>query len=454
VRILIIGAGEVGYHVAQRLALENKDVVVIDTSMTALKRVQEHLDVQTIEGSGSSPRLLEEAGIKSADIMLAVTDSDEVNLIACFFANQLAPHVTKVARIRNEEYTDFQQAFTEAHLNISVVINPVVEMVTSIVRPMSLPGAIEVNEFADGRIRIVGVRMVPGCPLDGVKLKNIREKVAGVGLVIAAVVHDNRLTIPTGQDTLRAEDIVYFVCEDKDIDACMHYFGTHTQPVKNLLIIGGGNIGMRLADALDVKDYHVKLIEPDRERSQELSAQLDRIIVLHGDGTDRELLEEENVSSMDVVIALTGDDETNILSCLLAKSLGAKRTIARINKFAYLPLMQTIGVDHFVSSRLSAIHSILHNIRRGKVISTISIKGEEAEAMEAIALEHSEIANKAVKDLEFPHGAIILSVLRGDEVILPYGDLVIRPQDRLIILAMRDVIPQVERKLMVKLEYF
>ncbi len=453
-RIIIVGAGEVGFHIAEKLVTENKDVVVIDMNPAALRRMNEHLDVQTIEGSGSSPKILEDAGVVGADIMLAVTDSDETNLIACFFANALDAKVTKVARIRNEEYTSYQDALARNILNINMVINPEIETVKSIVHQIKYPGALEINEFAGGRILMAEVRLVESCALDGISLMRLPAHLNGLRLIIGGIVRNDVLIVPKGGDELRRDDIVYFVCERDELRQALALFGAPSKPFRDILIIGGGNIGFRLAQELDQGQYHVKLVEVDEERSRVLSANLDRVVVLQGDGTDQELLQEENIGQMDLVIALTGDDETNVLSCLLAKRLGAGETIARVNKFPYIPVVQAIGIEHTVSTRLSAVNSILHSIRRGKVISTAAIKGTGAEVMEAIAQEHSDIVGMPIKNMDFPKGALILCIIRKDEVILPTGDFIIEPLDRILILSTSSAIPRVEKALMVKLEYF
>jgi trk system potassium uptake protein len=442
----------VGFHIAQRLVWENKDVVVIDKDEGALNRLIEHLDVQTVLGAGSNPRVLEEAGIREAEILLAVTDSDETNLIVCIFANLLAPQIQKIVRIRNEEYNEYRDALAKDILNISMVTNPDVEVINSVLRLMTTPQVEEVSDFAGGRIRLVRKHLPADSPLNGLKLLQLPEKMQDIRFIIAALIRRDRLIIPTGTDTLRAGDVIYFVCEKRDLEKIVKLFGAQPHPIKNVLIVGGGKIGLKLAQELDKLPYHTKVIEKDPQRGEILSAKLRRTVVLQGDGTDPELLGQENIRDMDLVIAVTGDEELNILSCLLAKRLGARKTIARINKFAYMSLVEAIGIDHIVSTRMSAVNSILHFIRRGKIISTVSIAGEEAEAIEAIAEAHSAIVGKPLKQLKFPRGAIILCILRGREVIIPDGDSVIQPQDRLIIMATRRNIPVVEQSLMVKLD--
>ncbi|MBN2140093.1 MAG: Trk system potassium transporter TrkA [Desulfovibrionaceae bacterium] len=447
---IIVGAGEVGYHIARRLAQENKEVTVVDREASALRRMAELTDVQTVRGSGCSPRVLEEAGVAEADILLAVTDSDEINLLACVFANQLSKKLTMLARIRSGEYTGHHELLTSGSFGISKIINPDQEVVDSILRLMSVPGAVEINEFAGGKIRLVGVNLPDNSPLIGVKLRDLRTLTGDAAMVIAALVREDRLIIPGGDDVVNRDDVVYFACDTGDEEAVLDNFGIAVSPVRSVLIVGGGNVGYRLAKSLDNKFYHTRLLEKDPERCGFLSGKLDRVIVLAGSGTDQDLLEQENIGDLDMVIAVTGDEETNILSCLLAKSLGARNSVTRINNFAYMPLIQPIGIDHLVCPRLSAINSLLHLIRLGKVISTVSIKGEEAEALEAIAQETSGVVGRPIRDLDFPKGALILCFQRGHEVVIPRGDTVIQPQDRLIILSTRKNIPSVEKALAAK----
>lgn len=455
-RIIIIGAGEVGYHIARRLAVENKEVVVIDTSSDALRKLAEASDVQTIRGSGSSPKVLEDAGIARADIFLAVTDSDEINLIACFFANMLGGEkVTKLARIRGSMYTNYKGLLMDKGAGITKIINPDEEVVNSVLRLMSVPGAVEINEFAGGKIRLIGMKLPDNSPVVGMQLMNLRDRIGEeLGLVIAALVRDGELIIPSGLDEVKKGDIVYFVCDIRDQDEIVEQLGIDTEPVREVMIIGGGNIGYKLAKALDNKYYHTRLLENREKRCRFLSERLNRPIVLMGDSTDQDILREENIQDMDMVIAVTGDEETNILTCLLAKSLGAKRTVTRVNNFGYMPLIEPIGIDYVVCPRQSAINSLLHFIRRGRIISSVNIRGEEAEALEAVALEDSPIVGKAIKDINFPRGCLILCFQRGDDVVIPRGDTIIKPEDKLIIISTRQNIPKVEKVLTTSVEFF
>ncbi len=453
-KIVIVGAGEVGFHIASRLALEKKDVVVVDKNPEALRRVSENLDVQTVQGCGSSPVVLTEAGIKGADIVLAVTDSDETNLVAVLFANILSPSTTKLARLRDEHYLLYKDALKSEPYRIDVVINPEAEAVKTIETLCRVPGAIEVGEFADGRIKLVGVRLDQNCPVAGTKLVDLGKKTGGLKVLVAAIIRNEKLIIPKGDDEILSQDVVYFVTEQGDLHAVLKILGKRTEPFKRVLLIGGGNLGLKLAKALEALSIHTKLIEKSPERCRQLAEELDKVIILHGDGSDQSLLQEENIQDMDVVVTLTGDEETNVLTSLLAKRLGAQKTITRINRFSYFPLVAAIGLDHIVSSRLAAINTILQYVRRGKVLHAMALKSEEAEALEAVAMESSDIVGKPLRKISFPKNALVVTIIRGEDVIIPTGESVILPGDRIIILAKRQEIPNVEKALMVKLEYF
>ncbi|WP_338031060.1 Trk system potassium transporter TrkA [Desulfovibrio ferrophilus] len=449
-KVIIIGAGEVGYHIARRLSAEAKDVVIIDRDPKALKRIIESIDVQIIEGSGSVPGILQSAGIDEADVLLAVTDSDEINIIACTFASALAPDIVKLARIRNDEYVNVGEHSVKTLLNIDKTINPDVEVVKAIEQAVTVPQASEIIDFSGGRVKLVGYRIGESSVV-GRKLIHLPELMQGLSVIIAAIVRGEKLIIPSGEDVIEQDDLVYFVCMEDRVHDIMASLGSKAEPVKSLLIIGGGDIGFRLAQRLE-RSYHVRLVENDADRCQWLAQSLNRAIVLHGDGRDQDLLQEENVKDMDMVVSLTGDEETNILTSLLAKSLGAKRAVTRINKFAYFPLVRAIGIENIVSPRQSAVNSILQYMRKGMVISAASIRGDEAEALEAIVPEHSDLVGKAIKDLKLPKGALILTIQRAGEIVFPSGDAVIEPGDRIVILSTRKTISRIEKRLEVKLE--
>jgi trk system potassium uptake protein TrkA len=452
-KVIIIGAGEVGFHIASRLALENKDVVVIDLNPESLRRISDEIDAQVLRGSGSSPIILEEAGIKEAEIMLALTDSDETNLVACLVADILSPTTKKLARIRNSDFDGYHEIFREYAPHIDTVINPEIEVVKTIVRLLDVPGSVDVGEFADGRMKFIGVRLDATARLAGIRLSEIKTKM-GQRTLIAAVIRKEELIIPTGKDQLLPGDLVYFISEADKLNETLSAFDKHAKPLNRVLIVGGGRIGYRLANFLEKKSIYTKIIEKNPERCSQLAESMNKTVILCGDGSDQSLMIEENISEMDAVVTLTDDEETNILVSLLSRRMGVREIITKISKFSYFPLMSMIGIEQVVSPRLSAINTILQHIRRGKVLSAISIKGEQAEVLEAIALPTSDIVGKPLKHISFPKGALLIGIIHNDAVITPSGDSIVEPDDRIIIFARRKAVPQIEKILTVKLEFF
>ena len=453
-KILIVGAGEVGFHIASHLARENKDVVIIDKDPAAIRHVSDNIDVQVVNGSGSSPVILEESGIKEAEILLAVTDSDETNLVACLVANLISPSTKKIARIRHADYDKYNETFREHAPHIDTLINPEVEVVKTIDRLIKVPCAAEVEEFSDGRVKFVGIHLDKSARLVDVRLSDIYAVTGKQSPLISAVVRDEELIIPRGNHRLKAGDLIYFISEKDRLIESLSIFDKHVEPIDRVMIIGGGSIGFRLATLLEKDSVYTKIIEKNPNRCTELAEKLNKAVVLHGDGSDQELLRAENVRNMDVVVTLTNDEETNILTSLLAKRMGAPKIITKISKFSYFPLMSMIGLEQVVSPRLSAINTIIQHMRRGKVLSTKSIKGEQAEIMEAVALETSDIVGKPIKEISIPEGTLVTGIIRNDTVIIPTGESVIEPGDRIIIFAKRQAIPKIEKILAVKLEYF
>jgi len=453
-KVIIVGAGEVGFNIASHLAFEDKNVVVIDSDPDAIRRVSDNLDVQVISGSGSNPLILEEAGLKQAEIIAAVTDSDETNLVACLVADIISPATKKLARIRDVGYDEFHDTFREHAPHIDTIINPEIEVVKTIDKLMTIPGAVDVGEFADGLVKFVGIHLDPVTKLDDVRLADISTTTGQQAPLIAAIIRKEELIIPGGKDRLQAGDLVYFISEADKLSKALSVFDKQIETIERVLIVGGGRIGFRLASMLEEKSVYTKIVEKDARRCTELAEKLNKTIVLHGDGSDQELLREENIQDMDVVVTLTNNEETNIIASLLTKRMGAQNTITRINKFSYFPLMSMIGLEQVVSPRHSAINTILQHIRRGKVLSAISIKNEQAEVMEAVALETSDIVGKPLKRISLPKGVLVTSIIRENEVIVPTGESIIEPEDRIIIFASRKAIPKIEKILAVKLEYF
>ncbi len=451
-RVLIVGAGEVGFHIAQRLSEENKDVFLIDKDPEKVRRITENLDVQAILGSGTSPQMLRNLGIKEADMLLAATDSDEVNLIACLLARNLNPYIIKVARVRNPEYLAEKELFGPDLLGVDQIINPESVMVETIRNLMLVPEASDVIDFVDGKVKLVGITVGPNSPLTGRQLLSFKE--TGRDILVGAILRGDRVIIPHGEDTIQADDLLYAVVRTDELNSIFKAFAIKDKQLKRVIIVGAGQTGVTLATALDKDKVYVKIIEQDAQRCGELAEKLERVTVINGDGRDKDLLQEENIGGLDLLVALTGDEESNVLISLLAKGMGAKKTITRISKLSYIPLVSAIGLDTVISSRLSAIRAFLQYLRRGRIISVAPLKGEHAEAIEAEALETSDIIDVPLSKIKIPSGALIGAIVRGDEIIIPGGSHEIKAGDRLIIFALQKALPKLEKLLTVKLDFF
>ena len=452
-KAIVIGAGEVGFHIANHMTLEKMDVVVIDVDPQALAKVSDHIDVKTVLGSGSSPVILKEAGLKGAELVLAVTNSDEVNLVACMMVDLLSPETKKLARLRKADLDDYHNHFHQCAPHIDTIINPEIEVVKTISRLLQVAGATEVNEFAGGAIKLVGIKLDEATGLVGTILADIQSETGKRTQLVAAIIRDEKLIIPRGSDHLEAGDEIYIVEKEERLLETLLLFGKAPMPVRRLMIVGGGSIGLRLATSLEKSAIQTKIIEKDAGRCEKLAAILDKATVIHGDGSDQALLKEENIHDTDIAIMLTNDEETNILASLLAKRMGAKKAITKISRFSYFPLVASVGIEKVVSPRLSAINSILQHIRQGKVLSAISLRGEQAEVIEAEVTDSSSIANHALKSISFPKGVLVTGILHKDSVSIPSGESVIYPGDRIVIFARKEAISKLEKLLSVKLEY-
>ena len=454
--IIIIGAGEVGYNVARKLSQERKDIIVIDKDEEKVERVAETLDVQAIHGSGSSISVLKEAGIERAEILIAATNSDEVNMVSCLVAGVQAIVPVKIARIRDPEYASNEKILGKEKLDIDLVINTDQEMVNSLLRILDIPGARDVVDFAEGRIRIASFMVEPGNPVAGKSLAELRKDYSNLELVVVAIYRDHRVIIPRGKDRLKERDLVYVLGESAAISQFLASFRDRkgVAPPTKVMIFGGGNVSLLLAKALEERGVATKVIEPDIERCQYLAQQLDKAIVLKGDFTSHDLLEEEHVREMDAFIALTEDEDRNILLALLAKTMGARRVIASINRVSFAPLAYQTGVDVVVSPPLLAVNRILQYIRKGKILNVAILPEEQAEVIETVAMETSDIIERPLKDLKLPSGILIGAILREGQVIIPRGESVILPGDKVTLVASSAAIPQLEKFLTVKLEYW
>ena len=451
--ILIIGAGEVGYHTALRISREGHKVVLVDSNAEGIRKVNEQMDVQTLVGPGSSPKILRQAEIDQADLVVAVTDSDEVNLQACRFARILAPSATRVARIRSEDYLAFFEEMGVKTFDLDTVINPERELTAQIEQFISVPAASSVADFAEGRVKLIGLKIPASSPLVGRTMAELHPS-GGPSLLVAAIERGGHTVIPRGNDVLLPEDVAYVVARETAIDEVMSHFGLQSTQVRNLVVVGGGAIGRMVAAGAAKRGIKVRVIEKDEARCEALVEQLNDVMVLHGDGTDLSLLEEENVGAADVFAAVTDDEEDNVLIALLGKKMGAKRTIARVAHMGYVPLVSTLGLDLVVSPRFAAVGAILRHLRRGKVLSVAALKDEGAEVIEVEAQETSALVGKPLAEVKLPAGVLVAAVVRGGEVLIPDGSTVVQPGDHMVIFLLRKVLGKLEKLLTVSLEYF
>jgi trk system potassium uptake protein TrkA len=448
-KILILGAGQVGRTAASHLSREPaNEVTVVDNNEDVLRDLQDRIDIRAVAGHASYPSVLEAAGIADTDVLVALTSSDEVNMVACTIAHTLHRTRTKIARIRASEYTRREQLFTEGALAVDVWISPEKLVTDHILRLLSYPGALQVADFADGRVQLVGVRARREGLLVGRELRTLREHLPDTEARVAAIYRNDRL-VPTAGDTVIEEhDEIFFVAASDDLRRVMAELRRSEDPVRRLVIAGGGNIGLRLASALE-KSNQVKIIERDPRRARRISEVLENTIVLAGDAADEELLVEENIDSADVFAALTNSEEANVMSAMLAKRLGAKRVMALVNRPAYGELMENRSIDLVISPPMITIGSLLAYVRRGDIVRVHSLRRGAAEAIEAVVhgtQDRSQVIGRRLEQIRLPQGASIVAIVRGEEVIMAHHDTMIETEDHVILfLSDRRQIELVER---------
>ena len=447
-KIIILGAGQVGSSVAHSLAHEANDITVVDVRADILLELQGRLDLRGVAGVGSHPDVLAQAGAKDADMIVAVTNSDETNMIACQVAYTLFHTPTKIARVRASEYLSHGELFSQDALPIDVLISPEGLVTDYIRRLIEHPGSLQVLDFADGKVQLVAARAYYGGPLVGHELRELNEHMPGIQTRVAAIFRRNTPIFPEGNTVIEADDEVFFVAAKKNIRAITSELRKLDKPYKRVIIAGGGNIGRRLAQALAPK-YQVKLIEHNRERTKELSELLNDVIVLRGDAADEDLLLEENIDNTDVFCALTNDDEANILSAMLAKRLGARKVMSIINRPSYVDLVESGAIDIAISPQQVTIGALLAHVRRGDVVAVHSLRRGAAEAIEAVAhgdSRTSKVVGRRIDELKLPKGCNIGALVRGDEVIIPHHDTVVETEDHVILfLVDKRRITEVER---------
>ncbi len=453
--IVVVGAGEMGYHLARRLSLENKDVTLIDRDEERVYWIQENLDVRAIVGRGASPDILLRAGISAASMLVAVTDSDEANLVACYVGKLLNGAMKKVARLREEDYSAIPQILDDQHLGIDLVISPESEAVAKLMQILQVPGATDVLDFAEQRIKLFGIRLPENSALVGRSLLNIRAAYPQDQFLIPVILRESDILIPRGEDVLRSDDTVYIMAGAAHIPRLLDLCGLRTRPLKRFMIHGTTRVAVRFVHELEKHGVtHIRVIGADADACEKIAAEVQHALVLKSDSLDEEFLRSEGIGDTDAFFAMTDDDEQNALSAILAKRMGAYRVGAVTNKIEYHRLASAIGVDIAVNPRLAGVAHILQFIRRGRVLSVSMLPGDAVEILECEAMETSDIVGRPIRKLRFPRGSIVGAVERGHEFIIPDGSTVIMPGDRVIIFSRREVVPKIEKFLTVKLEYF
>lgn len=456
-KIIILGAGQVGGTLAENLAVEQNDITVVDTDHARLRELQDRIDIKTVIGQGSYPQVLRQAGADDADMLVAVTNSDETNMVACQIAYSLFRTPTKISRIRSAAYLRQPELFRVDSFPIDVLISPEQVVTNYIRRLLEYPGALQVLDFADERVQLVAVKAYYGGPLVGQAIQQLKNHRPDVDTRVAAMFRRGKAIEPKGDTIIEADDEVFFVAANAHIRKVMSELRRAEDSYKRIMIAGGGNIGYRLAKALE-RTYQIKILEHGADRARFLSENLDSTVVLLGSATDKALLEEENIENTDVFCALTNDDEVNVMSSLLAKRLGARKVMTLINKAAYVDLVQGGSIDVAISPQQATIGSLLTHVRRGDVVNVHSLRRGAAEAIEAIAHGDklsSRVVGRAIREIQLPPGTTIGAIVRGDEVIMATSEVVVESDDHVILFVMdKRHISDVERLFQVGLGFF
>ena len=455
-KIIILGAGQVGSSVAANLVSEANDITVIDSDPRTLQVLDERYDLQTIHGFASHPSVLAKAGAKDADMIIAVTNSDETNMVACQVAYTIFHTPTKIARVRNTDYLNSPALFSQEALPIDVLISPEQVVTEYIERLISFPGALQVLDFADGKAQMVAAKVTKNSLFLGQQIKDLGDKLPLPDYRIVSIFRGGEAIVPVGDTIINLDDEVFIIGAPRHIRNLLKLKRQMEKPVKRVMIAGGGNIGIRLAKTLE-ENYQVKVLELNTEQSRYASEQLKRAIVLQGDAADEELLIEENIDDVDVFCALTNADEANIISCMLAKRLGARKVMSLINRAAYVDLVQSDVIDIAISPQQATIGSLLAHIRKGDVVVVHSLRRGAAEAIEAIAhgdIRSSNVVGRTIEEIPLPPNTSIGAIIRDNSVLVAHHDTVIEPDDHVILLvADKRYVPKVEQLFQVSVTF-
>ena len=455
-KVIVCGAGRVGYGIASQLSGENNDVTVIDLSAQLIQQISTDLDVRGVVGHGSHPDVLVRAGIENADMIVAATHLDEVNMVACQVAHSLFNVSIKIARVRAQAYLEraWQDLFTDKNLPIDVVISPEIEVARTILQRITTPGAFMTVPFAGGRIKLLGVRLLPDCPVANTALEQLTELFPDLHAMIVGVKREGRLFVPKGTDQVLAGDEVYVVAQEGQVARTLDILGRKEARGRKVLMIGAGHIGVHVARELEkLPGIRVRAIEQDSEQAERAALALNRTVVLHGDGLARNMLNEAGVEEADIALALTNDDRVNVLAAGLAKEAGVRRALCLVNDRTLDLLKEPLDIDVFIDPRETTISTILQHVRRGRIIAVQSVEDGEAEVIEAVALSTSALVGRPLRDVDIPDGVKVAAVRRGDQLLFPRGDFVIKAGDHVVLFAEREAVPSVEKMFRVSRDY-
>ena len=458
-KVIICGAGQVGWQIARHLSGEKNDVTVVDSNADLVRRASETLDVQGVAGFASYPDVLEKAGARDADMIIAATHSDEVNMVTCQVAHSIFSVPRKIARLRSQSYLDaiYSDLYRRDHLPIDVVISPEREVAEAALQRLAAPAAFDTESFMNGRAQLLGIALTEECPVLMTPLRQLNELFPTLRAIVVGVRRDEgKLFAPSPMDILMAGDRIYVFTHIEDVNRTLEVFGKRTKKQERLIIIGGGNVGLAVARALEARTDRIcaKIIERSRSRAEFAADNLTRTIVLNGDGMDMDILAEAAIERADAVLAVTDDDKTNLLAAVRAKQAGCPMAIALVNDPTLAPLMGALDIDAYINPRATTVSSILRHIRHGKVRAVYSIGDAEAELVEAQVLATSPLAGKLVRDVDFPEGVLVGAVMKGDRVMKPAGDLRIEAGDVIALFTMAGDRPEVERLLQVSVDFF
>jgi trk system potassium uptake protein TrkA len=457
-KVIICGAGQVGWQIARHLSGEKNDVTVVDNNPELVRRATDTLDVQGISGFASYPDVLERAGARDADMIIAATHSDEVNMVTCQVAHSVFAIQRKIARLRATSYLTaiYSDLYRRDHLPIDVVISPEKEVAEAALQRLAAPAAFDTESFFDGKAQLLGITIQDDCPVINTPLRQLTDLFSTLRALVVGVRREGTLFVPSAGDQLFAGDECYLFTDTQDMSRTLEIFGKTNAKQDRIVIIGGGNVGLAVARELEARTtrVRVKVIEKNREIAEKAADMLDRTIVLHGDGLDSALLEEANITSADAVLAVTDDDKTNLLASVRAKEMGCKMAITLINDPTLVPLMGPLNIDAYINPRATTVSSILRHIRHGRVRSVYSIGDAEAEVIEAQVLGTSPMAGQRIKDIDFPEGTLVCSVMKNGKTTKPTGDTRVDEGDVIAIFAMADDVSEVERLLQVSIDFF